>query len=273
MLCGAGNCYGSGARWKEYGAGGEIFGHSNEPGSQRSGTVLHGYCPAVTISFVQRLIIARGKMETAPYPQSLWGRRKKSPPSGSGDGDTWSQYWSIKSHHDLPASRSESLLRAPQLPVIHPLDVAFSNDVDYRTYHLHIESLRYNGKMAACTAKLAKRMEKITYLLDSIKTIRWWYCHFLGQFKKVCDSHVLSESVARWLLLFFMGKSPAASLTIRLILRKNIDAPAIVRQGIGRQERMCTDVKAVGYLVYSYATNDVITKAASKMESLMRFPN
>lgn len=43
---------------------------------------------------------------------------------------------------------------------------------------------------------------------------------FPRQLNKACDSNGVPEGVTMWLLLFFLAKSPAASLTIRTTPRK-----------------------------------------------------
>lgn len=87
--------------------------------------------------------------------------------------------------------------------------------------------------LAARKAKLAKRRERIMkpYRLDESDTET--VLSLPRQFKRVCDPNGVSEDVSMWLLPFFMTKSPAASLSTRLTLSKDVDAPAIVRRGIG----------------------------------------
>lgn len=54
---------------------------------------------------------------------------------------------------------------------------------------------------------------------------------------------------------------------------KDIDVPALVPREIEGQECICTYKEAVNYLLNSCATEKVISKATSKIESLMKFPN
>lgn len=74
-----------------------------------------------------------------------------------------------------------------------------------------------------------------------------------------------------WLLPFFMTKSIAASLSIRLAPRKDLGAPASERRGIEGQDRIYMYVEAVSYLLNSYVTDDVIAMAALKIMSLKKF--
>lgn len=109
--------------------------------------------------------------------------------------------------------------------------MAFDDTLDYRKYRLLNCSLRYNGKMAMGTTKLAKRIEIImkTYRFQDSDPVT--ILSFMGQCKKACDSNRVSESAAMWPQPFFMTKSPATSLTSRLTLRKDVDVPAIVFRG------------------------------------------
>lgn len=46
---------------------------------------------------------------------------------------------------------------------------------------------------------------------------------FLKQVKMACDINRVPESVAMWVLPFFLAKSPTASFTIRVTLRDDIN--------------------------------------------------
>lgn len=70
-----------------------------------------------------------------------------------------------------------------------------------------------------------------------------------------------------------MAKYSAASLTIRLSARKDVDVPALVRRKIKGQGRIYTFVEAVNYLLNSYATENVIAEAASVIKPFMKFHN
>lgn len=66
-----------------------------------------------------------------------------------------------------------------KLPLIHPFLVAFADALESKSNKLHNVFLRYNGKMAVCTAKFAKRVEmiKMFYRFDdsnSITGISFW---------------------------------------------------------------------------------------------------
>lgn len=76
-----------------------------------------------------------------------------------------------------------------------------------------------------------------------------------------------------WRLLFFVTRSPVASLTIRLTPTNSDGVPLLLRQGIEDRERIYTYIDAVSYLLNSYATDDVIAKAASEIESCEKYNN
>lgn len=67
-----------------------------------------------------------------------------------------------------------------------------------------------------------------------------------------------------------MAKSPAASLTIYLTSRKDVDASTLVRREFKGQKRIYLHVEAVNYLLNAYATNDEIANVASKIESFKK---
>lgn len=86
--------------------------------------------------------------------------------------------------------------------MIHPVNVAFTDTVNYRTYRLHNHSQKYDENMAGRTAILAKRMETILKFdeignLDPVTVLV-----FLGQLKRACNADGVSEFVAVWLLHF-----------------------------------------------------------------------
>lgn len=68
------------------------------------------------------------------------------------------------------------------------------------------------------------------------------------------------------------GQVPCRIANHRLTPRKDVDDPALVRQEMEGQERMYMYVATVIYLLHSYATNDVVAKAASKIELFKKSP-
>lgn len=140
---------------------------------------------------------------------------------------------------------------------------------------LHSGSLRFKGKMPARTAKLAKRMELALkpYQFDDFNPVM--ALSLLGQFKRAFDFNRVSHGAYMWLLLSIAAKSPAASLTIRLTVRKdvNVDSLAILHCRIEGYKRICMYVGEVNYLPKAYASNDVIAKAASEIKSFKKLPN
>lgn len=90
---------------------------------------------------------------------------------------------------------------------------------------------------------------------------------FSGQFKKACYSKGVSENVAMWLFPLFMAMSPAASLPIQMTPRKDSGDYLYKRRGAVEQERNYAYVDSVNYLLYFYATDDVIAKAAAEIEA------
>lgn len=105
-------------------------------------------------------------------------------------------------------------MSAAKPDVIHPVNVGFADDVDYRTYRIHNRSQKYNEKMTARTAKLANRTKAIMkpYKFEASYPVTILF--FLWQSKRPYDSNGVSEWVAMWLLPFFIAKSLAATLTI-----------------------------------------------------------
>lgn len=89
---------------------------------------------------------------------------------------------------------------------------------------------------------------------------------FMGQFKRSYDFDGVYEGAAMRLLPFFMDEYPAASLTVCVTPRIDVDAPAIVHREVEGYVRIYAQVEAVNYLLNSYATDDVIKKAASDIE-------
>lgn len=104
-------------------------------------------------------------------------------------------------------------MSASKLHVIHPVKAAFAYDIDYRTYRFYNYSQKYNVKMAARTAKLAKRVETIIkpYKFENLDPVT--ILLFLGQFKRASDSSGILEEIAMWLFPFYMAKPTAPSLT------------------------------------------------------------
>lgn len=86
---------------------------------------------------------------------------------------------------------------------------------------------------------------------------------FPGQFKRACDSNGVLEGLAMWLLSFFMAKSPAASLTAEVTSEKDPGDYFDRCRGVKRQERIYAYFKVANYRLSSYATKDVIAKAAA----------
>lgn len=70
-----------------------------------------------------------------------------------------------------------------------------------------------------------------------------------------------------------MAELLAASLAICLTRREYVDAPALVRREFEDQKHIFTNVISVNYLLNSHETDNVMHKAASKMDSWMRFCN
>lgn len=70
-----------------------------------------------------------------------------------------------------------------------------------------------------------------------------------------------------------MVKSPGTSLTIRLTPRKDVGVSALVHRGIEGRERIYTQLEAVDYLQNAIATDDVVAKASSEIESFKKLPN
>lgn len=75
------------------------------------------------------------------------------------------------------------------------------------------------------------------------------------------------------LVLSFFAEFLTTLLTILLTPRKDLDVPATNRRGLKGQERIFTFVEAINYLLNANETDDVIAKAASKIESFEKFPN
>lgn len=112
------------------------------------------------------------------------------------DGGASSRRRYIKEKYESKTLSSENKPIKIKLQVIQSVNVAFTDASNYRTYHLYICSLRYDGKIAARTAKLAKRMEMImkSYKFEDSDSVM--ILSFLGQFRRACDSDEISESVA-----------------------------------------------------------------------------
>lgn len=68
-----------------------------------------------------------------------------------------------------------------------------------------------------------------------------------------------------------MPKPPAVPLTTRLTPTSNSNEPARTPREEESQESMYTYIKAVNYLLSSYATNDIIVKAAFQIELYKKF--
>lgn len=71
----------------------------------------------------------------------------------------------------------------------------------------------------------------------------------------------------------FTAKSSATSITIRLTPKNNDDAPLLAYQGTKGQEHIYTYIEAVNCLLNSYATADVVAKAASEIEPFKKYNN
>lgn len=166
----------------------------------------------------------------------------------------------------------ENEISAARLDVIHPASIAFADAVNNETYQLHKRSQKYNVKMAARIAELAKGMETIMNLYDIKGSDPLSILSFLQQLKKARYSNGISKSVAMWLLFFFMTKFPAILLSIRMTPKKDsgdyLDRCRVAKE----QERTKEYVEAVHYLLKLYATDVVNARAAAEIETLERRP-
>lgn len=126
------------------------------------------------------------------------------------DFGTCSPVKSVSKSHYTSGESSDNGSFTPKLERVHPVIKAIADAFNYETYQLHDRSLSYDGKKAARTAKLAKRMDTIVkpYKFDDDDPIT--ALAFLGQLKRACDSNGVSEGVAMWLLSFFNANSPVA---------------------------------------------------------------
>lgn len=143
---------------------------------------------------------------------------------------------SIKNKLESSNSSEEDDKSDPKIDVILPMNVAFADTVNYRTYRLHNRFRKYNGKMAVRSAELAKRRKTIEKPYKFGDSDPVTTSSLLGQFKRVCDSNGVSEGVVMWLPLFFTAKFLDASLTIRIAPRKDNRDNLNGRRGVKEQE-------------------------------------
>lgn len=186
--------------------------------------------------------------------------------SKSDDRRTWSGRRSFKKKHGSKTPSSKNIPKKIKLHGIHPMSVEFAAAFDYKIYRQHNRFLRYDGKRAAHSGKLAKQMYTTLKKYKSgdfnLETIP----SFLGQFNRACDINEVSEGAGVWLASFFTAKAPAASLTVSLTPANNDKAQLLLCRKREGQRRIYKYNEDVNYLPNACEADDLTAKRASKIE-------
>ena len=162
--------------------------------------------------------------------------------------------------------RSASRRDPKRLPVIGPLNDLFTKAVDYRTYRLESRSARYE-------ASTARRINRYRKKLDvQMKTPTFGgqdpiaVLGFLAQFKMACDHNGVSEGAAVWCFqLYLTGQAHAFPQS-----RLHGNSMAIDAE---QRELSETYAEVVNFLLRTYATDEVFSKAVGDVTSFCQSSN
>lgn len=106
------------------------------------------------------------------------------------------------------------------------------------------------------------------YLFDDKNPI--FILRFLAQFKRTCDSNVVSKGMAVWIISTVMKVEPAFGLTFRMTPRGDKDSALPMPKACG--EQILTYVEAANYLLKPYATYENIAEDTSEVSNLRKAP-
>lgn len=194
---------------------------------------------------------------------------RRSTSSKPDDSETWCRRHSVREKHKSKTSSSEDKPKENKLPMSYPVRVAFAAAFCYGTHRLHSRSLRYDRKMAALTTKLARPLEPIiepykSEESDAVTAVSLWD----SLSKLVTPTRYLRAWISGYYhCMASCGIIFCSAVNHRPTPTNKDDASLLLCRETEGHERVNKYFKAFNYPLKTYATDDVIAKAASEIES------